>query len=199
MEARKMVEKLKQILQSIDYQQEELDKTRKQIIKLLSELQSETDLQEETKNEEISFVVSQEDLERAKDIPVNAVIIEANINPIAKRAFHRVRLETLKDLYDARVNHQKIRGIGKQTEEEIDNALSNMDELISRICRRKTIMDSSKNIFLVTLMEEELAKEIERKRGVVTLKELYEDYTNNYYSYYCSKEKQIRNLLRKYI
>ena len=60
-------------------------------------------------------------------------------------------------------------------------------------------MDSSKNIFLVTLMEEELAKEIERKRGVVTLKELYEDYTNNYYSYYCSKEKQIRNLLRKYI
>lgn len=194
-----MVENLKQILQSIDYQQEELDKTRKQIIKLLSELQSETDLQEETKNEEISFVVSQEDLERAKDIPVNAVIIEANINPIAKRAFHRVRLETLKDLYDARVNHQKIRGIGKQTEEEIDNALSNMDELISGICRRKTIMDSSKNIFLVTLMEEELAKEIERKRGVVTLKELYEDYTNNYYSYYCSKEKQIRNLLRKYI
>ena len=58
MEVRKMVENLKQILQSIDYQQEELDKTRKQIIKLLSELQSETDLQEETKNEEISFVVS---------------------------------------------------------------------------------------------------------------------------------------------
>lgn len=203
-----MKENLKELLEmlekNLDKQQDNLNEMRNQIIELKKELNPES-LQSDI---EVLDIANFNTLEEAENIFIKEMILEVNLSVRSHNALCRGRvvggrnINTLRDLYELYyIYNNHIRNIGPESEQKIKRAISNLPILIEKVKkRRKNIEKYDQPLYL--LIDRKIANEISKRYNVNTLNQLYKHYTDtktkNNYINYCTDEKKVRELLRRY-
>ena len=191
------MKKIKALLDSfernLDEQQDKINEMRNQIINLRRELIPEGS---DEKDE-----VAAEVLKEAGNILIREVALEVNLSTRVGHALYFNGIRTLKDLYTFfYLKNGKLRNIGEKSLKEIEPIFENMTQIIKRIKERRKNVEKY-NQPLNFFLNSEILNEIVKRHEVENLNGLYNDYIKNERGWsekYCSKEQEIKQLLKRY-